>query len=535
MIKLLVKKQFQEMFKNYFYNSKKNEQRSKSSILLLLLTFVLIMVVILGGMFSALAIGICPVLLSVGLDWFYLMNMGIAALVLGAFGSVFSTYSSLYLAKDNDILLSLPIKVKDILISRLLSVYLMGVIYSGLAMIPAIVVYLYYSIKLNQFHWMKLIGSIDYYLLITLLILILSCTLGYVVARLSLKLKNKSYVSVLISLSLLGIYYYFYFKLVDGMNQFIANIVFYGNTVKGKANLLYLFGLIGTGDVKTIFVFTLVILVFTYGVYRILQKSFIKIATASPESTSKVYTSHLVKQQSIDRALFMREWKRFTSSANYMLNSGMGSVMFFLVGGYLLFKGTDVIESLLSVYEMDPSNLLIYLIIGLCLIGAMNDSVAASVSLEGKNIWITKSLPVATKQILYSKMKIQLVITLIPFLICSGLLIYKLDLGIIDGMFMVLIPSLMFVLFAHVGLIANLLHANLNWINELTVIKQGFPVFIAMFGGWIISLGMYGLVYLFKGLPLVYCLIFIIVIEVIIIFALNRWLNQKGCAIYERL
>ena len=100
MIKLLVKKQFQEMFKNYFYNSKKNEQRSKSSMLLLLLTFVLIMVVILGGMFSALAIGICPVLLSVGLDWFYLISMGIAALVLGAFGSVFSTYSSLYLAKS---------------------------------------------------------------------------------------------------------------------------------------------------------------------------------------------------------------------------------------------------------------------------------------------------------------------------------------------------------------------------------------------------------------------------------------------------
>ena len=34
------------------------------------------------------------------------------AIVLGAFGSVFNTYSSLYLAKDNDLLLSMPIPVR---------------------------------------------------------------------------------------------------------------------------------------------------------------------------------------------------------------------------------------------------------------------------------------------------------------------------------------------------------------------------------------------------------------------------------------
>ena len=40
---------------------------------------------------------------------------------MGAFGSVFNTYSSLYLAKDNDLLLSLPIPLRVIISSRLLS------------------------------------------------------------------------------------------------------------------------------------------------------------------------------------------------------------------------------------------------------------------------------------------------------------------------------------------------------------------------------------------------------------------------------
>ena len=34
--------------------------------------------------------------------------MGLLAVFLGAFGSVFNTYSGLYLAKDNDLLLSMP-------------------------------------------------------------------------------------------------------------------------------------------------------------------------------------------------------------------------------------------------------------------------------------------------------------------------------------------------------------------------------------------------------------------------------------------
>ena len=55
------------------------------------------------------------------MGWLYFTLMGLVAIFLGAFGSVFNTYSSLYLAKDNDLLLSLPIPVRVIIASRLLS------------------------------------------------------------------------------------------------------------------------------------------------------------------------------------------------------------------------------------------------------------------------------------------------------------------------------------------------------------------------------------------------------------------------------
>lgn len=60
------------------------------------------------------------------MDWLYFALMGLLAILLGSFGSVFNTYSGLYLAKDNDLLLSMPIPVNAIMGARLLSVYLLG-------------------------------------------------------------------------------------------------------------------------------------------------------------------------------------------------------------------------------------------------------------------------------------------------------------------------------------------------------------------------------------------------------------------------
>jgi ABC-2 type transport system permease protein len=83
------------------------------------------MVGLLGGMFSYLAWTLRPVI-RIGLGWFYFSLLSGLAAFLGIFGSVFNTNAGLYLAKDNDLLLSMPIPVNDIIIARLASVYLMG-------------------------------------------------------------------------------------------------------------------------------------------------------------------------------------------------------------------------------------------------------------------------------------------------------------------------------------------------------------------------------------------------------------------------
>ena len=141
MLGILIKKQLMEIFRGYFYDTKKNKARSKWATIGLIVLFAILMIGLLGGMFFGLAYSLCEPLCAFGLDWLYFALMGLVAIVLGIFGGVFTTFTGLYLAKDNDLLLSMPIPVRTIVAGRLVTVYLLGLMYSGVVTVPAVIVY----------------------------------------------------------------------------------------------------------------------------------------------------------------------------------------------------------------------------------------------------------------------------------------------------------------------------------------------------------------------------------------------------------
>ena len=208
MLKLLLKKQLMEIFRAYYYDAKKNKARSKAATIAYIAMFAVLMVVVLGGIFTLLSVKRCAPMAQAGMGWLYFALMGLLAVFLGVFGSVFNTYASLYLAKDNDLLLSMPIPVSVLLASRLLGVYLMGLLYSGIVILPAVIVYW----AVAGATLANVLGGVLLTALISVFVMTLSCALGWVVAKISLKLKHKSFVTVVISLAFFGAYYFFYFR-----------------------------------------------------------------------------------------------------------------------------------------------------------------------------------------------------------------------------------------------------------------------------------------------------------------------------------
>ena len=119
MTKTLIKKQLMELFSFFWQDKKKNRNRKGIQFVLFLIFYVVLLVGTISLISWFVADFLCVPLVSVGMDWMYFALMGLVGIALGAFGSIFNTYSSLYLAKDNDLLLAMPVKPSRILFVRL--------------------------------------------------------------------------------------------------------------------------------------------------------------------------------------------------------------------------------------------------------------------------------------------------------------------------------------------------------------------------------------------------------------------------------
>ncbi len=531
MLKLLVKKQLFEIFRSYFYDAKKNKARTKGATIGYIVMFVLLMVGLLGGMFGVLSNTMCGPLAEMGMDWLYFVIMGMTAVFLGAFGSVFNTYSGLYLAKDNDLLLSMPIPVRVIMTSRLLSVYLMGLMYSGIVILPAILVY-WFTVPVTAG---RILGGVVLLVDISLFVLTLSCALGWVVAKISLKLKRKSFITVIVSLVFFGLYYFVCFRSQAMITDLLLNAENVGNKLKGIYPL-YLFGRVGCGDGVAMLIVSAVVIALLALVWYLIARSFLHIATASGNTAKTVYHEKAVKPVSADAALLRKELGRFTSSPLYMLNCGLGTVFLVVLAVLALIKGREVFLMMNALFAGGEGFVTVLAALCLCLLAGSNDISTPSVSLEGKSLWIAQSLPIDPWQALRAKLRMHLLITELPLVVCAVCVAAVSGAALPEIVMMLVTPMVYVVLSATFGLFMGLKRPNLNWTSEVAPIKQGLAVFLSMFVGWLVAVALGFLYYaLMARVGAVAFLLAVTALFAVLALVLVRWLKTSGAKIYQHL
>ena len=531
MLKLLVKKQLFEIFRSYFYDAKKNKARTKGATIGYIVMFVLLMVCLLGTMFGVLSNTMCGPLAEMGMDWLYFVIMGMMAVFLGAFGSVFNTYSGLYLAKDNDLLLSMPIPVRVIMTSRLLSVYLMGLMYSGIVILPAILVY-WFTVPVTAG---RILGGVVLLVDISLFVLTLSCALGWVVAKISLKLKRKSFITVIVSLVFFGLYYFVCFRSQAMITDLLLNAEDVGNRIKGIYPL-YLFGRVGCGDGVAMLIVSAVVIALLALVWYLIARSFLHIATSSGNTAKTVYHEKAVKPVSADAALLRKELGRFTSSPLYMLNCGLGTVFLVVLAVLALIKGREVFLMMNALFAGGEGFVTVLAALCLCLLAGSNDISTPSVSLEGKSLWIAQSLPIDPWQALRAKLRMHLLITELPLVVCAVCVAAVSGAALPEIVMMLVTPMVYVVLSATFGLFMGLKRPNLNWTSEVAPIKQGLAVFLSIFVGWLVAVALGFLYYaLMARVGAVAFLLAVTALFAVLALVLVRWLKTSGAKIYQHL
>ena len=342
MLKTLVKKQIAEIFKSYFVNQKTGKARKKSASIGLFILFFFLMA-FLCVMFFGMGMMLSDILKIPGFEWLFFAIMGIIAILFGLLGSVFNTYASLYIAKDNDLLLSMPIPVKYLLISRLVSVVGLSFIYSASVLIPTTVIYLIFG----KFSLSALVMQILLIILIPLFISVLSCILGFFVALISAKLKNKSFITVIISVVFIGVYYFFCFRMSDIIKSILTNSEAVGKGIKVWGNLLYQIGMASTGKIESMLIFSVITIISCILCFALLSKTFIGLSTFNKGEKKSEYKNVAEKQSSMETALIKKEFGRFASSATYMLNCGLGAIILPIFSVVAIIKRNDILTIIL--------------------------------------------------------------------------------------------------------------------------------------------------------------------------------------------
>lgn len=387
--------------------------------------------------------------------------------------SLFRAGSVIYEHASFDILIPMPLKKSAIVAERFLSMYFEDLAFSALFMVTAFVITAFSSAITPIFVVIFIIATIT----LPVLPLTLSTIFGSIIAAISAKLKHKSLVKTIISLffvlavTALSFSSGFIddeasaeiFKTISAaISQFFVAAAFqqalYGNPL--------FFLLIVLGEIVLL---TAVILV--------IGKFFVKICSAMRESSAKaIFKKRAIKQNSTFKAFLKLNLKQYFSSSVYVTNTIVGPVLLLAASILSIFFGGYVTE----LFEQAGLNKALITIIPLWVL-TLAPTTTAAISMEGKNFYIIRILPIKEKDFYNAKLAVNLLINLPSYIISAILLpiFLKAEWENLLPAF-ILIPLGGLLLATVFGLKLNQKNVNLNWKSEAEIVKSGLPVLLNM-------------------------------------------------------
>lgn len=496
----------------------------------------LILMAVLGILFAAMTfamfIYITPTFIQYGIGWLCFTYATIMAIIFAVVGSVFMAQSQLYRAKDNDLLLSLPIPSHLILFCRMLPLYVQNFYFCFVILFPA---YVAFCIA-GGFSVLGLLFVIIDLVVIPLFTLMLCCLLGFIVAFIASRVKRSNIVTVILSVVLFGAY----FVLCSQMNTVVQSMMENGAQVaqgiQAYAYPLYLVGRSAEGDwLGWLVTFAICTVPFAL-LYLLLNKTYIGIITRKTAASKAVYKQKMVKSRSVWRSLVGKESKRFFRSTAYLLNSGMGIILLLIAAVYLIVWGRPLFSDLAVAAPQVMDILAPMLCILICMISSMDGITAPSISLEGKSIAVLQSLPVEGYKPLYAKVIFHVLVNTPMAVICGIFGAVSVNASVLGYFVFILMPIATNVLFGSLGIIFNLKKPMLDWDNETVVIKQSISVIFLMLAVLVIFGGMAGLFFAAKLIMSgeLYLIICTVLLAAGAAGALC-WIKRRGARIWENL
>ena len=448
-----------------------------------------------------------------GLGWLYFAMFAIMAFALMFIGSVFTAKSQLFEAKDNELLLSMPVPPGMILLSRMAALLAMNFVLELVVALPVFVSWLQYG----ETSGTGITAFVVIVLALPLFSLAVSCLFAWLVSLVTSHMRNTTAVTMVISVVFMLAYFLFCFRMNSYVTQLAANGAAIAGALGSAAPLVWLGRAAADGSLADLGLTLLwTVLPFVLA-YVLLNRSFIRIVTTRRGQVKVRYEKKAMRASTQSAALYRRELARLTSSSGYMLNAGLGLVFELVLAVLAVVKRRELLGALTAIPELYAAAAPI-LLLACMMVSGMVFFTSSSVSLQAK-LNLSNSLAVA------------------PALVMMLAAALVLRVSAAETALLLACQLLFVLLTANVGLMEDLRHCNLDWINETQAAKQGAGVLLSMLlgFGFVVAVGALYFFLLAELMPTTAFLGLILALMAILYALTARWLMTRGVKRFETL
>lgn len=428
-----------------------------------------------------------------------------------------------YLFSSEDNIFAMPIKSSTLLASRIITLIILSFIPITLVFIPAFVTY---GVMLNlgvSFYVNAFVG----YLFMPFLPTILGGLFGYLIGYLASKVNNNKIFETILTYTAVMLIMVLSFNIQSIAMKFINNVEVINNMLNNIGFLINSFmRMLTENSLKDLLIYVFSNMLAVVAFILVFSKTYIKIVqNLKVEKSKNKYIEKEHKSKGVVTTLLLKEFKMYLSIPIYILNSSFGVVLIFFASIATLFYDKN---SLYKMMEIEPNALPMYVLLlaGVSFMVAMTNTAGCSISIEGKNFWILKTMPIKTKDILLSKLLLNILVA-VPLTVISIILFgISFELTLMQVLTVCLLTIVINLMCSMFGLIANLKYPRLDFPSYQHVVKQSLSVFLAT----MVPLAVFfGLVILYSVLNIAidtYILIvFALLLAIIVIeyYILKKW------------
>ncbi|MCL2695481.1 MAG: hypothetical protein FWE69_04040 [Clostridiales bacterium] len=409
--------------------------------------------------------------------------MALAVSLLSFISALSRARTVLFGAADYDMLMSLPLKRSAIVASRLFSFYSFELLFAVLLMLPCGLIYALYAAPDWSFYVLFLLCLP----LIPLIPAAIGGVFGTLVAALFARSRLRNLFNTVVLMTLvIGLFAasMFSYTWIENLGELAGGLM-------GNVSPVYPFAAwfaqgVCLGDFGALFAFALSSLAAAALFCALAGLGFKRFnSLLSASYSAGRYQLKRQRAGSQLAAMYRKEWRRYASIPIYVMNTMFGNIILVLGAAVAVFGFRDTVLGFVKDYNLSallgPA-----LALAMGWFSGLGVTTTASVSIEGKTLWISKQLPVPATTWLAAKMLVSFTVSVPATLVSALLLTFGLRLSAADALLLVFVPLAAIFSFSVFGLWLNLKNHKFDWKHETEVVKQGTPIMVIALGSMLL-------------------------------------------------